>query len=270
MKTGAETGAVAEEGGNQLMDVTPTDTSLSSAELQDRWFVQSSGGGWIFAGDWHEPAVEALCEACVCGDNLWPAAERLGSARAEAGVSLGETLADIDGLTAVLPSLPADVLHRAVSLGWADRMMTPEQSVLDPLTGLVSTDYLRTRFGEVYRAGEVAGRRVSADQALVVVRLDLTGRSGWHRITPLILAADALRTVFAGGQTLVRLADHMAVALTDRDQLLARRVQLLSGLVTERLSSGHPMPSPDPRVWIEQLPDSLPAAIDLIGELGRF
>jgi len=62
----------------------------------------------------------------------------------------------------------------------------------------------------------------------------------------------------------------MAVALTDRDQLLARRVQLLSGLVTERLSSGHPMPSPDPRVWIEQLPDSLPAAIDLIGELGRF
>jgi len=251
------------------MDITPTDTSLSSAELQNRWFVQSGCGGWIFAGEWHEPAVEALCEACVRGDNVWPAAERLGSARAEAGVSLGETLADIDGLTTVLPSLPADVLHRAVSLGWADRMMAPEPSVLDPLTGLVSIEYLRTRFGEVYRAGEVAGRSVSADQALVVVRLDLTGRVGWHRVTPLILAGDALRTVFAGGQTLVRLADHMAVALTDRDPLLARRVQLLSGLISERLSSAQRMPSPCSRIWIERLPDSLPAAIDLIGELGR-
>jgi len=245
------------------------DTGLSSAELQDRWFVQSSGGGWIFAGDWHETAVEALCEACVYGDNLWPAAERLGSARAAAGVSLGETLADIDGLTTVLPGLPADVLQRAVSLGWADRMMAPEPSVLDPLTGLVSIDYLRTRIGEVYRAAEVAGHRVSADQALVVIKVDLTGRAGWHRITPLILAGDALRTVFDGGQTLVRLADHMAVVLTARDPLLARRVQLLCGLVSERLTRGHRVPSPGSRIWIEQLPDSLPAAIDLIGELGR-
>jgi len=252
-----------------LMDVTPTNTSLSSVELQERWFVQSSGGGWIFAGDWHEPAVEALCEACVRGDNVWPAAERLGSARAEAGVSLGETLADIDGLTTVFPGLPTDVLQRAVSLGWADRMMVPEPTVLDPLTGLVSIEYLRTRFGEVYRASEVAGHRVSADQALVVVRLDLAGRAGWHRVTPLIMAGDALRTVFAGGQTLVRLADHMAVVLTDRDPLLARRVQLLSGLLTEPLSARNRIPRPGARIWIERLPDSLPAAIDLVSELGR-
>jgi hypothetical protein len=99
--------------------------------------------------------------------------------------------------------------------------------------------------------------------------LDLTGRTGWHRVTPLILAGDALRTVFAGGQTLVRLADHMAVVLTDRDPLLARRVQLLSGLLTEQLPKGHRMPSPGVRIWIERLPDSLPAAIDLISELGR-
>jgi hypothetical protein len=184
-------------------------------------------------------------------------------------VSLGETLADIDGLTTVFPGLPADVLQRAVSLGWADRMMAPQPSVMDPLTGLVSIDYLRTRIGEIYRAGEVAGRRVSADHALVVIKLDLAGRAGWQRITPLILAGDALRAVFDGGQTLVRLADHMAVVLTDRGPLLARRVQLLSGLVTQRLSSLRRVPTAGSRVWIEQLPDSLPAAIDLIGELGR-
>jgi hypothetical protein len=251
------------------MDVTPTATGLTSVELQDLWFVQSSGDGWIFAADWHEPAVEALCEACVQGHNLWPAAERLGGARADAGVSLGETLADVDGLTTVLPGLPADVLHRAVSLGWADRMMAHVPAVLDPLTGLASIDYLRTRLGEIYRAGEVAGDRVSDGQALVVVRIDLTGRTGWDRITPLILVGDALRTVFDGGQSLAKLSDHMAVALTDRDPGLARRVQLLSGLAGQRLSTADRLPSPSQRVWIERLPDSLPPAIDLIGELGR-
>ena len=121
-ENGAETGADNRAGRRtRSMDVTPMDTSLTSAELQDRWFVQSSGGGWIFAGDWHEPAVEALCEACVCGDNLWPAAERLGSARAEAGVSLGETLADVDGLTTVLPGLPASAASRGLAgLGRSD------------------------------------------------------------------------------------------------------------------------------------------------------
>ena len=176
-------------------------------------------------------------------------------------------MADVDGLTAVLPGLPTEVLHRAVSLGWADRMMAPRPSVFDPLTGLVSQDYLRTRMGEVYRAADVAATKVSATHALVVVRVDLTGRTGWDRITPLILSGDAMRTVFDGGQTLARLADHMAVALTEREPMLARRAQLLAGLVTERLTRDGRDPLPGPRVWIERLPDSLPAAVDLIGQL---
>jgi len=251
------------------MDLNQCATPVTSAELQDRWFERSCNAGWVFVSDWHDPAVDALCEACLRGANLWPTAERLGSARADAGISLGETLADIDGLTAVCPGLATDVLHRAVSLGWADRMITPKVSVFDPLTGLVSPDYLRTRLGELYRAADVAGHRVSEKQALVVVRLDLIGRTGWDRITPLILSGDAMRTVFDGGQTLASLADHMAVALTDREPMLPRRSQLLAGMVSERLSRDRDQPDPHPRVWIERLPDSLPAAVDLIGELGR-
>lgn len=251
------------------MDFTQRMTPLTSAELQDRWFERSCDAGWVFVCDWHDPAVDALCEACLRGADLWPTAERLGSARADAGISLGETLADIDGLTAVCPGLETDVLHRAVSLGWADRMITPRVTVFDPLTGLVSQDYLRTRMGELYRAADVAGHRVSEKQALVVVRLDLVGRTGWDRITPLILSGDAMRTVFDGGQTLARLADHMAVALTEREAMLPRRSQLLAGMVTERLSRDRDQPDPHPRVWIERLPDSLPAAVGLIGELGR-
>src|SRR4029077_1106027 len=212
---------------------------------------------------------EALCEACVRGDYLWPTAERLGSVRADAGVSLGETLADVDSLTAVLPGLQTDVLHRAVSLGWADRMMAPPPPVFDPLTGLVSQDYLQTRMGEVYREADVSATNVSMTHALVVVRIDLTGRTDWDRITPLILSGDAMRTVFDGGQTLARLADHMAVALTERGPMLPRRAQLLAGMVSERLARADSSPNPGPRVWIEQLPDSLPAAVDLIGQLDR-
>ena len=250
-----------------MMNRTDGTTIVTSAELQDLWFGRTADAGWVFASDWHDPAIDALCEACVRGENLWPAAERLGGVRADSGVSLGETLADIDELTAVLPGLDADVLHRAVSLGWADRMMAPPPPVFDPLTGLVSRDYLRTRMGEVYRAGEVAGIKVSTSHALVVVRVDLTGRAGWDRITPLILSGDALRTVFDGGQTLARLADHMAVALTEREDLLARRTHLLAGMVGDRLARGDQRAGS--RIWIERLPDSLPAAVDLIGQLDR-
>lgn len=251
------------------MEQLPRVTTLTSAELRDRWFDQSSAAGWAFVSDWHHPAVDALCEACLQGQNIWAPAERLGSARAEKGVSLGETLADLDGLVCVVPDVADGIVHRAASLGWAERMTAPRHAVFDPLTGLASVDYLRTRLGEVYRAADVADARVSATHALVTVRLNLAGRSGWDRVTPLILAGDAMRTVFDGGQTLARLADHMAVVLADREAILARRTQLLAGMVQERLSRDQAPGANVARIWIERLPDSAPAAVDLIGELAR-
>ncbi len=250
-----------------VMDFTPGTSTLTSTELQDLWFVESNTTGWMYASDWHDPAVEALCDACLRGENLWPAGERLGSARATAGASLGETLADVDALAVVLPTVATDILHRAVSLGWANQMTEPAESVFDPLTGLVSPEYLRTRLGEVYRAADITACKVSASHALVVVQLNLADRAGWERITPLILVGDALRTVFDGGQSLARMTDHMAVALTEREAMLARRTQLLAGMVGEGWSRD--ASDACPRVWIESLPDSLPAALNLIGALGR-
>lgn len=251
------------------MDQLPRVSTLTSAELRERWFEQSSAAGWAFVSDWHHAAVDALCEACLLGQNIWAPAERLGSVRADKGVSLGETLADLDGLACVLPDISDGVIHRAASLGWAERMTTPRHAVFDPLTGLVSVDYLRTRLSEVYRAADVAGTRVSSTHALVTVRLNLAGRAGWDRLTPLILAGDAMRTVFDGGQTLARLADHMAVVLTDRNPMLARRTHLLTGMVAERLGRDQRSDEAAARIWIERLPDNGPAAVDLIGELAR-
>ena len=246
--------------------------SPTMVELRSQWFEQSTGAGWLFSTDWHDPAVDAVCEACLRGENVWPAAERLGAARADSGASLGETLADVDGLTAVLPDLPTEVLYRAVSLGWADRSGAPAIDVLDPLTGLASIDYLRVRLGEVYRAAEVDGRCVSDTHALVAVRLDLAGRVGWAKVTPLILAGDVLRTVFDGEQSLARVSSQAAVALTRREPLLPRRVQLLTELLDQRLhrdARRDAQPAGPPRVWIEPLPASHAAACDLVCELGR-
>ena len=251
------------------MDQSPQLATPTTAELRRRWFEQSTEAGWAFVSDWHHPAVDALCEACLQGQNIWAPAERLGSVRADKGVSLGETLADLDGLLCVWPDAADGVIHRAASLGWAERMTTPRAAVFDPLTGLTSADYLRTRLGEVYRDADVAGSRVSSSHALVTVRLNLAGRSGWNRLTLLVLAGDAMRTVFDGGQTLARLADHMAVVLTGRDPLLARRTSLLTGLVAERLSRDSGSGEWPARIWIERLPDTAPAAVDLIGELAR-
>ena len=251
------------------MEQRPRVTMLTSSELRERWFEQSSGAGWAFVSDWHHAAVDALCEACLLGQNIWAPAERLGSVRADKGVSLGETLADLDGLACVLPDISDGVVHRAASLGWAERMTTPRHAVFDPLTGLVSVDYLRTRLGEVYRAADVAGTKVSSTHALVTVRLNLAGRTGWDRLTPLVLAGDTMRTVFDGGQTLARLADHMAVVLTDRSPMLARRTHLLTGMVAQRLGRDRQSAESPARIWIERLPDNGPSAVDLIGELAR-
>lgn len=242
---------------------------LSSAELQRRWWEQSCQAGWIFSSDWYDPAVDAVCEACVSGTDLWPSAQRLGSARAGAGVSLGETLADVDELTNVAPGVPPDVLQRAVALGWAEESVVPAPAVFDPLTGLVSVEYLRIRLGEVYRGADVAGTDVSDTHALVVVAVELAGMSGWDRVTPLLLAGDAMRTVFDGEHTLARLADHMAVVLTPREEMLPRRSQLLLEMLTDRLSKAGPVPGSSPRIWIERLPTSLSAAVGMIQELGR-
>ena len=104
----------------------PDHITLTSAELQDLWFAQSLAAGWVFASDWHDPADRRPVRS------LRPRREPVARSRttrvqrapmpASRWARRWPTSTD---LTAVLPGLPTDVLHRAVSLGWADRMMAP-------------------------------------------------------------------------------------------------------------------------------------------------
>lgn len=241
----------------------------TSSQLCREWNERSSAFGWAFPSDWHVPAVDAVCDAITADVDAWAAAERLGRTRAAAGVSLAETLVDIDGLAAVAPGRYTEPLRRAVSLGWSDRIMAPPSTVADPLTGLVTSEYLRVRLGELYREAGVRGEPAGARSSLVVIRLDLNGHSGWQRTLPMILVGEAMRTVFDGGQSLALLSDAVAVALSDRDAMLARRARLLCSMITEGIELDPGVAVPPPAVWIEALPQNYSTAVDLMVQLGR-
>lgn len=240
-----------------------------SVELRLRWEGRSAATGWAFPSDWHAHAVDALCEALLAGSDIWGPAERLGRERAAIGASLGETLADVDVLADIEPSAPAEVLRRAVSLGWADRVVAPAAAVVDALTGMVSLDYLDVRLGEVYQEAEANGEPIRDRYALVVVRLDLAGRDPLERALPMIVVGEAMRTVFSGGQTLALISEKVAVALTPRDGRLARRTQLLHTLLGSRFGDDPALRVGRPEVWIETLPTGHRRAGDLLREIGR-
>jgi hypothetical protein len=242
---------------------------VSAQALRAEWADRSMSASWAFPSDWDSPGVDAVCEALAADQDVFPPAERLGRLRAAAGVALGEALADIDQLVTLIPSRHAEVLRRAVSLGWADRVVGPGADISDPLTGLVSREYLQLRLAEVYQAAAARGVEVPAEFALVVVRVDLTGRDIWQRVLPMILVGECMRIVFDAGETLARLGEPMAVALVARSGMFSRRVQLLNRLITSRTSSDPDCGSTPPRVWIESLPSSYPSCCSLLAELGR-
>lgn len=242
-------------------------SAVEAVELRGQWRARSAAAGWSFPSDWHLPAVDALCEALCTGADMVPAAERLGRDRAVAGVSLAETLADIDVLAEMAPEW-GEALRRAASLGWADRAAAPTDAVVDALTGLASADYLRIRLGEVYRAAEVEGCSAGTTHALVVIRLGRAGSANWALHLPMILVGDAMRTVFAGGQSLARIGPVVAVALTERTTMLGRQARLLAEMLAARIEVGS-NPELLPQVWIENLPSGDAAAMELLTELGR-
>lgn len=243
-------------------------TTPWSTDLQSRWRDLTQASTWTFPSDWDSPAVEAVCEALCAGGDFQPAAERLGRTRAADGVSLAETLADVDVLASLVDPAVVEPLRRAVSLGWADRIQAPPVTVSDPLTGLVTAEYLKVRLAEVYQASEVDGVSVSDSHAFVVVRL--SGRSNsWVHGLPMILVADVMRTVFDGGRTHAQLGSSVAVVLTTRDAVLARRARLMCTMIASQAPTEVDNSVSIPSVWIENLPTTYRAALALIGELGR-
>lgn len=243
-------------------------------QVRERWQRRSAASAWSHPADWWDPAVDALAEAVAEGRDAVVAAELLGRARGAAGVGLPESLDDLAALYLVLGVLvPPFHVVRAFTAGWADAGVAPVRTAAceEPLTGLATTSYLRTRLGEVYRSAVAENLLVTETTSLLVLDASVATPDPWQRVARACVLADCLREVFVGGEPLVVLGAGRVGALVHRNERLGATVARLRDLVDVRLlvagldrSSRRP-----PRVWVEPLPADYDQALALLTELER-
>ncbi|MFC7103535.1 hypothetical protein ACFQQB_25695 [Nonomuraea rubra] len=124
------------------------------ADVLSRWRHRSMAAGWSLAEDWWTPEVEVVLKAVRGTCDLPQACWALGAARAGAGVGVAEGMNDLAALFAVTGAGgPPFAALRSFATGWAEHGFAPlgELHCEDPLTGLVTAAYLRTRLAQLYR-----------------------------------------------------------------------------------------------------------------------
>ena len=241
--------------------------SAVHAGLRDAWRRRSLATGWLTADDWHSEAVDVVL-AAVRDGSLTGACTGLGRSRARGGIGIAETIDDLAALFAVLGSEaavngsalagepggePPLQLVCAIAEGWAEESLTQlaQGGCEDPLSGLATLPYLRTRLAEVYREAEQGGTSPADTHRLLVVGLPRRP-DPWRRMALAILVGHDLRAAFPGGETLLIAKPGPAIALVRargdlplRYARLRRSIQVtfgtqirmtpLPGLLTEAL-----------------------------------
>jgi hypothetical protein len=183
--------------------------------LCEAWRRQSMICGWAADDDWQVAAVDTVAIAACRQFGLTAACGALGRERARGGVGIGEAITDLAALCLVLDGAdpPLDLV-RPLAEGWAEAGLArmSDATCEDPLTGLATLPYLRTRLGEVYREARQAGRCAADTHRLLVV--DLPDRlDPWDRLSVLILVSNDLRAAFPGGETLSLAGSGRAIAM---------------------------------------------------------
>jgi hypothetical protein len=128
----------------------------------------------------------------------------LGESRGRAGAGIAETLDDLGALLDVSGRTdPPLALVKPVAEGWAEAGLVSHTHATceDPLTGLVTVPYLRTRLGEVYREALRDGTCPADTHRLLVITLAASS-SEWQRLSRAIVIGHDLRVAFPGGETL--------------------------------------------------------------------
>lgn len=265
--------------------LTDPDTDRSLRELRAKWRTASLASGWRFPSDWALPEVDAVCAAAIRGGGTEVPLAGLARARAAAGAGLAEVLTDLAALHAVLSdpgatdgfvspdvdAIPTRML-RVTALAWADVAMDQiaHIEVIDPLTGLPTSAYLRTRLGELYRQAEANSQAAGEHHTLLVAGLDLSTVAGWHRVTGMILLAEALRAVLDGGESVATLGPSTLAAVLPRDGQIASKAVLLRRALHERLSVDIQLDGiSGPRIRLVRLPATHEAACDLLRRLAH-
>jgi hypothetical protein len=242
--------------------------------VRERWQEGSLASVWLRPSDWYHPAVDALVEAILDEDDATPAAERLGRARAAAGVGMGGLIDDLGCLFAILgDTTPPLELVRALCEGWAaDVAAAPALThCVDPDSGLPTAEYLGVRLGETYGRAERSGRPAGGTHALLVTDVEAKELAPWSRIVRSAVVGEALTLVFGEGHPMAALGRGTFAVLVERSpELGADALDLRDRLVDHARSHGaQDLIRQPPRVWVESLPASRLQAVELLEHLAR-
>ncbi|WNB85803.1 hypothetical protein [Cellulomonas sp. ATA003] len=242
--------------------------------VRDRWQSSSAASVWLRPTDWYHPAVDALVEAVLDGADPVPAAERLGAARAAAGVGISEAIDDLACLfTELGAQVPPLELVRALCEGWAaEHAAAPVLThCIDPDSGLPTVEYLGVRLGETYGRADRAGVRAVDTHALLVVDVEAQPLAPWSRIVRSAIVGEGLSLLYGEGHPMAALGRGVFAILVERtDELGAQALELRTRLADHARSHGaQDLVRQPPRVWLEPLPESRLRAVELLEHLGR-
>jgi hypothetical protein len=240
-------------------------------------------------GDAGLAAVGATALAAACAG--------LGRSRARAGVGIAETIDDLVALFAVLAGDggesagalaggggeragalaggegernvlsegrhwdPALRLVGAIAEGWAEESVSQfaRRGCEDPLSGMATLPYLRTRLAEVYREAEQCGTSPAETHRLLVVGLPRRP-DPWRRLALPILVGRDLRAAFPGGETLALAKPGPAIALVPARNDLPLRYARLRRNIHAAFGT---------QIRMIPLPGRLTEALRLVEELAR-
>jgi hypothetical protein len=253
---------------------------IREAQIREEWRGRSLANGWRTPDDWYNAAVDEVLSGCrnralapggaglaAVGDSdLTPACAGLGRARARAGIGIAETIDDLAALYSVLgdgqtPAATPLRLICAIAEGWAEESLGQfaRGGCEDPLSGLATLAYLRTRLGEVYREAEHGGTSPADTHRLLVVRLPRR-QDPWRRMALAIGVGHDLRAAFPGGETLSMARPGPAIALVRAHGDLPLRYARLRRSIQATFGT---------QIRMTPLPGVLTEALRLVDELAR-
>jgi hypothetical protein len=281
------------------MEPDREERSAAHTGLRHAWRRRSLASGWLTADDWHSEAVDTVLSAyydrwpapastglpAVGDGSLTVACADLGRSRAKAGIGIAETIDDLAALFAAQGSRPAGQpgsgpagkqgsgpagqpgsdppLHLvcAIAEGWAEESLAQltQGGCEDPLSGLATLPYLRTRLAEVYREAEQVGTSPADTHRLLVVGLPRRP-DPWRRMALAILVGHDLRAAFPGGETLSMAKPGPAIALVRAHGDLPLRYARLRRSIQVTFGT---------RIHMTPLPGRLTEALRLVDDLAR-
>lgn len=209
----------------------------------------------------------AIEEALESGHaDIASVAHVVGASAAQLGSPLQEVLDLLERAYADHGAIPEYDVVKAMSVAWSEEALVHrhQESCEDPLTALSTMAHLRARLGDVYRGAERDGVRANDVHALVVVELPSVRGNPLSHSLAMLEAADAIRTVYSGDETIAQVGPRRAVALVERARTDRANLGLLQVLIKCRHDG-----DAEPRLWIEDLPRHAAGIGWLLHELAR-